>query len=256
MKRLFLLLFIAVFAVFILLLFFNPQLLDQIWLWMIGLAGSIIGLFRNLYDQLLQLLQRTGVLSKNPTTEEAETTSDEAMDNRTNTLPTSSHPNNCYSTTVSLHRFMNDGETTLGMLFVNQQLICYTLEAGKQASNTHLPFRIPAGTYVFGFHKTETPLTTIYRQQYNWFSSHLVIQDVPGFDTVFLYLGEPENRHQGCVQIADSLNNESLSNSLADSIKAYQRLYEKVTEITNKGEQLHISVYDEATLKNIQLQNV
>ena len=256
MKRLF---FLLIIAVFILLLFFNPQLLDQIWLWMIGLAGSIIGFSRNIYDQLRQLFRKSGVPSKKTASEKIQTTPVDVPDKVRNTLnpSTASTINNTfYGTTVSLHRFMDDGETTLGILFVNQQLICYTLEESMQSSGIKLPYRIPAGTYAFNFDKRETPLTAIYSQQYPWFTYHLEIKEVPRFDTVYLYLGDPDNAHKGCVQIADSLSVASLSNNLADSIKAYQRLYEKLNELMNDGEKLCITIHDEAELKNIQLQNV
>ena len=54
MKRLAGLAFLAAVTVLLLLFITNPELLDQVWIWMVGLAGYVLLLLENGYKKLTQ----------------------------------------------------------------------------------------------------------------------------------------------------------------------------------------------------------
>jgi len=54
MKRLAGLAFLAAVAVLLLLFITNPELLDKVWIWLVGLAGYVIIFFENGYRKLTQ----------------------------------------------------------------------------------------------------------------------------------------------------------------------------------------------------------
>ena len=57
MKRLMALVLVAAVTVLVLLFFSNPQLLDKLWLWMVGLAGYILILLERGFKSLSGLFE-------------------------------------------------------------------------------------------------------------------------------------------------------------------------------------------------------
>ena len=57
MRNLIILIIVALVTIIILLFLFNPKILSDIWLWIIGLIGPIIALFRGGIEGLGNLLK-------------------------------------------------------------------------------------------------------------------------------------------------------------------------------------------------------
>src|SRR5690606_25516301 len=66
MKRLMALVLVAAATVLVLLFFNHPQLLDKLWLWMVGLAGYLIILLEKAYKTLSGLFERKKPASTTP----------------------------------------------------------------------------------------------------------------------------------------------------------------------------------------------
>lgn len=59
--------FVAAVTVLFLLFFTDPELLDKVWLWLVGLAGYILVLLEKGFKSLSQLFEAKGTLPQQPT---------------------------------------------------------------------------------------------------------------------------------------------------------------------------------------------
>ena len=64
------------------------------------------------------------------------------------------------------------------MLFVNNEFECFTLEDERRAEKAKGETRIPEGVYNIVKRKVDSPLTLKYREKYDFFDYHLMLEDV------------------------------------------------------------------------------
>lgn len=130
---------------------------------------------------------------------------------------------------IDIFRFSDNGESTLGLLFLNGQFRCYTLEDGFKVDKIKGETRIPAGTYQLGIQENVTPLTERYRSKHNWFENHLHVKDVPNFTSVYIHIGNTDENTDGCLLVGDSIDNNAMKKGfLGSSTNAFKRIYEEI----------------------------
>lgn len=160
-------------------------------------------------------------------------------------------------TTLTLLRFIDDGETTLGLLYLNTKFYCYTLEDTFREEKITGKTRIPAGTYRILFNKNLTDLTKKYRAKpytKGWFTWHLHLQNVPGFTGIYMHAGKNTGWTDGCILVSDDVYAEGKKKVLLNSEKAYERLYKNLTSDLEAEVPVRICVHDEQWFKN-EIQN-
>lgn len=156
-----------------------------------------------------------------------------------------------------LQRFSDNRESTLGIMVQIMQtgktlFQGYTLEDQFNEVKISKETRIPAGTYQIVINRTETPKTLAYRQRYNWFKFHLQLANVPGFQGIYVHVGNSEKDTDGCILIADTAGNNvigdhGISNSTAAFMRFYNDLYD---HLDAKGNDAWITINDEQKLKS------
>jgi len=241
----FLLLVLIAGATFLIILFaVKPELIENIWLWIIGLSGAIVKAFQMLIEFFKEKFSsdKETTEKKEPEVSEGETV---------NTKNTGSHePFN--GITLSLLRFSDDKETTLGLLSINDQFYSYTLEDTFHEEKIAGETRIPAGTYPVQFRKEETELTLKYRERYHeWFTFHLQLQNVPGFDSIYIHNGGDHTHTEGCILVSDSLNVSNEKTFLSNSRETYRRLYSYLREQLDNNIPARIIIHNENWIKKI-----
>ncbi len=233
MKRVLLLIVVAGITFLIIMLVSKPDMLDEIWIWLVGLSGLIIKSGQSLLAYFKDLI------------------SDDPAPTKTNTPAAA---DNFAGNSLKLMRLSDDGNTTIGMLFINEQFYCYTLEdTGKRIDNP-AETRIPEGTYPIQFNKETDQLTTTYKNRYpEWFSQHLQLKQVPNYSSVYIHHG---GTHQdttlGCILVADSLELKSGDSRLTDSMVTYRRLYEFIAMQLSSGKEHRISIYNESWINQLK----
>ncbi len=272
MKRFLALLLIAAIIIAIILFFTNPQLLDGVWLWLIGFAGSIIGLFRNLWEsvkgafdkdeEVVQkvapeplakenvALAQTQVQLKEAELELKKVQSQIAINKAEleEVVPFD-------GTTLSLIRFRYDQNTTLGLLYIRDQFIAYTLEDTYRETKIKGKTRIPSGVYEIKFREVMSGLTKKYRERkalQPFFTWHLELQNVPNYEFVYIHIGNTHGDTDGCILIADGIYDDSIKKSIMNSVKAYTRFYKRIQALLEGGEKVRIKVYDENWITQLQ----
>jgi hypothetical protein len=102
---------------------------------------------------------------------------------------------------LQLKRIANGPNSTLGYLTVEGGFMGFTLEDQYQEVKVKHETRIPAGRYQIKFREVPSPMTQRYRQRFDWFNWHLELQDVKGFDNVYIHIGNDDDDTSGCILV-------------------------------------------------------
>jgi hypothetical protein len=254
MKRIYTLIIIAVITFLIVLFVMRPDLLSNIWLWILGLIGPIIkggdALFKSGAKGIKNLFS-----DEKPTL--ATVGGNVPQDQSIPTQPTISTQiaeklaKPFHGTTLQLIRFSDDGQTTIGLLYINNNFFCYTLEDTYRDDKIQNETRIPSGIYNVDFLRYETDLTKKYRTEFDWFSFHLEIQNIPNYQGVYIHKGNHHEHTAGCVLVSESLSVTDAEKKLTNSNITFKRLYQFVEKELNEGITVRIVIKDESWINQI-----
>lgn len=229
MKRLGTLLVVALIAFAIIFFLKRPEVLQEIWLWLVGLAGGVGAVIK----KILNLDENKGAQAK-----------DESISFNNPELEALSK-DDFEGVTVTVLRYVDDGSTTLGLLYINGEYYCYSLEDSFNAVKIAGETRIPAGEYSIDFKQALTPLTQTYRDRFDWFSYHLEIQSVPHFENVYIHSGGDHQDTKGCLLISDSLNASEASTFFTNSKNTFKDLYKFLESQLQDNVKVRLIIRDE-----------
>jgi hypothetical protein len=274
-KNLIFLLIVAAIALAVLLFIYNPQVLEDVWLWIVGLIGTIIGFVKKGIEGLGNVFSKettetTKVQKSKPAVPETpaivkaempvvETKIQELESKIANneSLPSEDKEDEEFKgTTLTVLRYFDDGETTLGLFFIDDKFFSYTLEDTFQSTKVYGKTRIPKGIYKLDFNRNLTGLTETYRKTRPWFEYHIEIKDVENFSTVYIHSGSTHEHTKGCLLIADSIYASDEKKSIFNSKKTFERFYRKVGGLLNQEQEVRIKILDENWLEKINLQTL
>ena len=141
---------------------------------------------------------------------------------------------------LKVNRFTNNGDTTLGRLYIDNKFECYTLEDEPRKEKVYGEMRIPAGTYDIqlrkegGFHERYLKRFPVFHVGMLW------VKDVPGFEYILIHCGNTDDDTAGCLLVGESIDNYTLVNSA----KAYENMYKQVAAALLVGEKVTIEYQD------------
>lgn len=139
-----------------------------------------------------------------------------------------------------LQRIKSDTATTLGVLWRDGFSECFTAEDGHHDVKIKGETRIPAGTYPIR-PRTEGGMIQRYKKRFSWHKGMLHLQDVPGFQYVYIHVGNDEKDTEGCILVGRSADRQDMT--VRSSARAYEALYEAVYVAAEAGE-LEITIED------------
>lgn len=148
-------------------------------------------------------------------------------------------------------RISSGDESTLGTLFdvsdaSNPRFKCYVLEDQHNEPKIKGETRIPAGRYQIKL-RNEGGMIKRYQKRFGWHKGMLWLQDVPGFEWVYMHVGNKDDDTDGCLLLGDGqISNVTERGMVTTSVAAYRRLYEEIVNALDGGEQVWISVEDYA----------
>lgn len=241
MKRFYTLFIVALIAFTVIFFMQRPDIFNDIWLWLIGLSGAIVALFK----RLLSFFKG-----------QDEANSQQVENNVP--IPISVKPqkqielqelanDDFKGITLTVLRYADDKTTTVGLLYLNGFFYCYTLEDTYREVKIASQTRIPAGKYNLDFNRHNTDLTMKYRERYpNWFQFHLEIQHVPNYTGVYIHNGGNHTHTAGCLLVSDSLSVDGTTKTLTNSRETFRRLYTYLKTEIEKGTPVRVILRDEA----------
>ncbi len=246
MNRISKLILIAVIVFAVIFFVQRPDVLDEIWLWLIGLSGAIIQLFRRLLGFFKDDDSNTENQAPSPTWINS-------ISSRTKQVELQELAADDFKgVTLTVLRYSDDGSTTIGLLYLNGFFYCYTLEDTKRDEKIAGITRIPAGRYELDFIRYETELTKKYRKIFpDWFNYHLEIKNVPGFQGIYMHSGGDHEDTNGCLLVSDNLNISGDNKFLTNSKNTFKRLYTYLSGEIESGTKVRIIIRDEAWIAKL-----
>ena len=133
---------------------------------------------------------------------------------------------------LTLYRFSESPDSTIGLLYEGKYFNCFTLEDQYQKVKVEGETRIPEGFYKIQQRRVLSGLTKKYRAKYPWFDYHFELQDVPNFKYVYIHVGNSHEHSDSCILIGDRLKSNKVDdvNNLGSSGPAFARLYKRMKD--------------------------
>lgn len=126
---------------------------------------------------------------------------------------------------ITVARFFDTGEATLGAVFIDGKFECFCIEDQHRDVKVKGDTRISNGTYKIGL-RTEGSHHDSYKKKFP--KDHigmLHVLDVPNFEFILIHIGNSEADTAGCLLVGNQITKEG---KLIDSTGAYLSLYKKV----------------------------
>jgi hypothetical protein len=145
---------------------------------------------------------------------------------------------------LDLIRIQFGNDATNGLLFIDGQFECYTLEDQYQAVKVMHETCIPEGTYDIKF-RTTGGFHQKYSERYS--NSHygmLWLQDVPEFEYILIHSGNTDEHTSGCILVGNTQQDLDLGKDgmIGQSRLAYERMYRKVAGEMLQGKKVTIEI--------------
>jgi hypothetical protein len=146
---------------------------------------------------------------------------------------------------LKLIRYSDNGESTLGLLFLNEEFMCYTLEDTFRKEKVAGKTRIPEGKYQLGLRKAGK-LHNRYKKKFPDFHKGMLhIKKVPNFKYILIHIGNHKGNTDGCLLLGDSANNNTVQNGfISSSTGAYKRVYPEIAKAIEEKKIRYIEIKD------------
>ena len=135
-------------------------------------------------------------------------------------------------------RLNDSGEDTIGALYVDGKMKCFTLEDEGRTEKVYGETRIPAGIYRLRAREYGRFFVRN-SAKWTWHRGMIELVDVPGFTDILIHRGNSDDDTAGCILVADQAIYNELNPgemNILSSTSAYRRLYEDIIEAVEKGE--------------------
>lgn len=152
---------------------------------------------------------------------------------------------------LTVKRFADDGDTTLGALYVNGAFECFTVEDEERAIKKSGETRVPNGTYAVTFRK-EGSFHSKYKTKYSaMHNGMLCISNAPdwklendglSFQYILIHTGNTDEHTKGCLLVNDSVSGANFTGG--SSVDAYKDFYPKVAAVLKAGKKVSITYID------------
>jgi len=142
---------------------------------------------------------------------------------------------------IFLQRMKDNTDSTIGAMYINGELECFTLEDTYHETKIPGETRIPEGTYEIKL-RNEGGMTKKYASRYPFHKGMLHLQNVDNFKWVYIHTGNNEDHTEGCILVGNSVSCTPGAQHVGASVLAYKRIYPKIAKAIEKGETVTIEV--------------
>lgn len=134
---------------------------------------------------------------------------------------------------IIVERFNSGSDDTLGRLYINGKMMCFTIEDEHRDIKVKGETRIPAGTYKVG--KRYSPkFSPKFGHDMLW------VKDVPGFEYILIHTGNTEKDTEGCLIVGKKIGSLENRRAVLDSKQAYKEIYPLISDAINRNEEVTI----------------
>lgn len=145
---------------------------------------------------------------------------------------------------ITLRRVYEHTEACLGIVSWGTKVVC-SLEDTRREEKLLGRTAVPAGRYEIKL-REQSPMANRYRERFG--ERHLGmmwLQDVPGFEWIYIHVGNEAEDTTGCVLVGTSMTPGA--RSISNSVQAYKLLYPDVMAALSAGERTYITIENAAS---------
>lgn len=157
---------------------------------------------------------------------------------------------------ITVKRFADNGDTTMGLLYIDGIFKCFTIEDEERATKVKGETRIPNGIYNIGLRKEggyhekysakykgmHKGMLCIYNQP-NW----KIEKDGMSFQYILIHTGNTDDHTMGCLLLNNAVDGATFRGS--SSVDAYKNVYPIILKALEAGEKVTIEYIDIETGK-------
>jgi hypothetical protein len=125
------------------------------------------------------------------------------------------------------------------------EFLCYGLEDEYREEKVSGETRIPSGKYEIKF-RDVGGMTKRYAEKYpDIHQGMLWLQDVPGFEWIYIHVGNDDDHTEGCILVGDGIQANHTGDEggkVWSSSDAYIRLYTRIAAAINRDEEVWITI--------------
>ena len=144
---------------------------------------------------------------------------------------------------LKLIRYTSDADSSGAILMVDGKFFCYVCEDEKREIKVAGETRIPNGTYNIKL-RNEGGMTKRYAAKYDFHQGMIHIQDVPGFEWIYIHVGNTDDHTEGCLLVGYGANRVNMENTVSRSRDAYTDLYKAILTAIAAGEEVEILIME------------
>lgn len=146
---------------------------------------------------------------------------------------------------IYLKRYSFSRDSTGGLLFIDSNFECYTVEDEERQIKVPGETAIPRGVYEVLL-RDEGGMHADYLARYGpeWHKGMLWIMNIPDFKWVYFHAGNDEGDTEGCPLVGSAINTFNGEDVIppGKSREAYEKFYPKVRDAILKGERVLLHV--------------
>ena len=145
---------------------------------------------------------------------------------------------------IRLDRLQDNGSSTIGTLKIDDRFEAFTLEDTHHEKKIYGETRIPAGEYQIKLRQSGG-MNGKYQARYG--DDHggmLWLQDVEGFEWVYIHTGNHHEHTDGCILIGENCSSHKARQSVTGSVLKYIKTYAKILEAIKSGDTVTITIKD------------
>ena len=139
---------------------------------------------------------------------------------------------------IYLNRYYLSEWGTSGNLYIDGKFYCHTLELPWK-DNKRKESCVPEGKYNVVFREEPTPMTMKYRERYDFFNFHLMLEKVKNRSGIYIHVGNTIKDSYGCILIGNGTNTDHY---LSDSTKRYKDLYGRIAQAKRSDEAINMTI--------------
>jgi len=130
---------------------------------------------------------------------------------------------------ITVTRFHSDEDATLSTIAVDGAFQCFGLEDEFRELKVAAETRIPAGTYKVKLRKAGG-MNGRYSDKFAFHRGMLHVQDVPGFEWIYIHVGNTDEHTAGCLLVGYGSSASPQDFRIMESVNAYRDIYMKVVD--------------------------
>lgn len=142
-----------------------------------------------------------------------------------------------------VNRFGFGKDSTLGEL-TGDGFACFTLEDERRRVKVKSETCIPPGTYTVKI-RDDSPKYKKFDERWPWHHGMLWLQDVPGFEYIYIHPGNSDDHTDGCILVGDVPQIMPDGEfQISRSRQAYERIYKPIRAVIDSGEEVQVVVVE------------